>query len=173
MRARMVRSSLALLIELALFPSPALAAPVAAAPPATSSATLIHPVTVTKLADLDFGNIAVTAAGTAVIDPNANSISATGGVVLLGTQWHAASFVGAAASSSVVNIKLTNQPFTLTRQGGTETMTVSNLTLEGQSKRTIAAATSFTFRVGGTLNVGANQVEGVYVGTFDVDVQYP
>jgi hypothetical protein len=32
---------------------------------------------------------------------------------------------------------------------------------------------SFTFNVGGTLNVAANQVEGVYTGTFEVTVQYP
>jgi hypothetical protein len=158
---------------LTLAPMPAIAAPIAANPPATAGATLIYPVTITKLRDMDFGLLAVTSAGTVVIDPNANTITASSGVLLMGTQWHAASFVGAAASSSVVNIKLPNQPFTLTRQGGTETMTVSNLTLEGQSKRTIAAATSFTFRVGGTLNVNANQAEGVYVGTVHGDVQYP
>ena len=61
----------------------------------------------------------------------------------------------------------------LTRTGGTETMTVSNLTLQGQNKRALAALESFSFRVGGTLNVGANQVEGTYLGTFDVQIQYP
>jgi hypothetical protein len=72
-----------------------------------------------------------------------------------------------------VNIKIPNNSVTLKRVGGTETMTVSNFTLQGQSKRTLAKAQSFTFRVGGTLNVAANQVEGVYTGTFDVTVQYP
>jgi hypothetical protein len=52
-------------------------------------------------------------------------------------------------------------------------MTLSNFTLQGQSKRTIAAASSFTFRVGGTLNVNANQAQGTYIGTFTVTVQYP
>jgi hypothetical protein len=73
----------------------------------------------------------------------------------------------------VVNIKVPNKPSTLTRVGGTETMTVTNFTLQGQSRRALAKAASFTFRVGGTLNVAAGQVEGVYVGTFDVTVQYP
>ena len=30
----------------------------------------------------------------------------------------------------------------------------------------------FTFRLGGRLNVGANQAPGVYNGTFNVTVQY-
>lgn len=33
-------------------------------------------------------------------------------------------------------------------------------------------ATSFQFRVGGTLNIAAGQAEGSYVGTFSVTAQY-
>ena len=118
--------------------------------------------------------MASAASGTAVIDPNSNSIATTGGVTLMGSQWSAASFVGAAGGAAVVVlIKLPNQPVTLTRQGGTETMTVANLTLQGQNKRALAALQSFSFRVGGTLNVAANQAEGLYTGTFNVDIQYP
>lgn len=169
----MGRIFILLMLLLALLPDRAIAAPIAAAQPATGTATIIFPVSLNKLQDMDFGLVSVTTSGTAVIDPTANTITSTGGVSLLGTQWHAAQFVGAAQSSSVVNIKLPNGSFTLTRQGGTETMTLSALTLEGQSKRTIAAATSFTFRVGGTLTLNANQAEGVYAGTFNVDIQYP
>lgn len=151
------------------------AATVRAAPTAAASgnALIIYPVTVVKTKDMDFGNVASTIAGTAVIDPNADSISATGGVTLVGGTPHSAEFAGAAQSSSVVNIKVPTKPSTLTRVGGTETVTVTNFTLQGQSKRTLAKAQSFTFRVGGTLNVAANQAEGTYVGTFDVTVQYP
>jgi hypothetical protein len=141
---------------------------------ATGSATLVRPVTVVKTKDMDFGALSVTTAGTAVLEPNADTISATGGVILSGGTPHSAEFLGSAGQTSqVVNIKVPNQPSTLTRVGGTETMTVSNFTLQGQSKRALAAATSFSFRVGGTLNVGANQAEGTYVGTFTVTVQYP
>ena len=166
---------LASLLLLALLPlAPAAAAPVGAAIPATAKGVLIAPVSIVKTADMDFGLIAVGAAGTVVIDPNANSIATTGGVTRLGTQWNAASFVGAAGGSSVVVlIKIPNQPVILTRQGGTETMSISPITLQGQNKRTLAALESFTFRVGGTLAVAANQVEGVYTGTFDVQIQYP
>jgi hypothetical protein len=140
---------------------------------ATAGATVIRPLTVTKIQDMDFGDLSVGVAGTAVLEPNANSLTTTGGVLRVGGSPTCAEFVGAAQSNSVVNIKVPNNPVTLTRVGGTETMTASSFTLQGQSKRTLAKADSFTFRVGATLNVPANQVEGVYVGTFAVTVQYP
>jgi hypothetical protein len=73
----------------------------------------------------------------------------------------------------VVIVRIPKTPITLTRVGGTETMTVSNWTLSGNSNRTVVAQEPFSFSVGGTLFVNANQVEGDYVGTFDVQIQYP
>ena len=52
-------------------------------------------------------------------------------------------------------------------------MTVSNWTISGNARRTVAEQEPFNFKVGGTLYVNANQVEGTSVGTFAVDVQYP
>jgi hypothetical protein len=140
---------------------------------ANPKATILRPVTVTKLKDMDFGALSRTAAGTAVLEPNADVLTTTGGVLAMGGTPHSAEFAGSARSSAVVNIRVPNQPAVLTRVGGTETVTVSNFTLQGQNKRTIAAQTFFTFRVGGTLNVAATQAEGIYVGTFQVTVQYP
>jgi hypothetical protein len=158
---------------LALTAPAALSRASAQATQTTADATIIYPVTVTKLDDMDFGYVSVTTAGTAVLEPNTGTFSTTGGVTPVGGSPHCALFVGASKDSAVVNIKVPNKPSTLTRVGATQTMTVSNFTLQGQSKRALAKASSFTFRVGGTLNVAAAQVEGVYVGTFDVTVQYP
>jgi hypothetical protein len=134
----------------------------------------LFPLEIIKNRDLDFGYLAApTAAGTAVIDPLTDAITSTGGVVLLGGSPHAAKFTGAAKGNNVVIIRIPKQPITLTRVGGTETMTVTNFTLEGLDKRAVAAKVAFDFRVGGTLNVNANQAEGTYVGTFDVSIQYP
>ena len=156
------------------FAAPAGAVPVGAAVPATARGVITAPVSIVKTADLDYGLLSVTTAGTMVIEPNANTIATTGGVTQLGSLWHAAGFVGAAGGTAVVVlIKLPNQAVVLTRTGGTETMTVTSLTVQGQNKRALAAMESFSFRVGGTLNVGANQVEGTYLGTFDVQIQYP
>jgi len=145
-------------------------------PPSQTSADaiIILPLTVTKVRDMDFGYLATTTAGTAVLDPDSDTLSVTGGATPVGGTPHCAEFVGAAQSNAVVNIKVPKQPSTLTRVGGTETMSASNFTLQGGlSRRALAKMDSFTFRVGATLNIAAAQVEGTYVGTFDVTVQYP
>jgi hypothetical protein len=153
---------------------PTIAGAATPATQATANATIILPLTVTKLKDMDFGYLGTTTAGTAVLNPDSDSLSVTGGAKPVGGSPHCAEFVGAAQSNSVVNIKVPNQPATLTRVGGTETMTASNFTLQGGlTKRALAKMDSFTFRVGATLAVAAGQVEGTYVGTFDVTVQYP
>ena len=154
--------------------APARSAPIAAGQEASAAIALLHPLEILKRDDLDFGYVlAGTAPGTVVIDPNTSGISATGGAMLLGGAPHPALFTGAAKSNSVVNIKIPKQPITLTRVGGGASMTVSKFTLEGLDKRQAARNVSFDFRVGGTLNVAANQAEGVYVGTFEVSIQYP
>ena len=162
-----------LIIALALLAPATMAHAAGPAVQSNVTAAIILPVTVTKLQNMDFGYLAVTTAGTAVLEPNADNFSTTGGVTRVGGAPQCAEFVGASKDSAVVNIKVPNKPSVLTRVGGTETMTVTNFTLQGQNKRTLAKQASFTFRVGGTLNVAANQVEGTYVGTFDVTVQYP
>lgn len=155
-------------------PVQAAAAPVAAERNAVATGAILHPLELIKRGDLDFGYVAaVTGAGKVTIDPVTNAATATGGVQLLGGTPQAAQFTGAAKSSSVVIIRIPKQPITITRVGGTETMTVSNWKLEGLDKREAAAKVAFDFRVGATLNVGANQAEGLYVGTFEVSIQYP
>ena len=45
--------------------------------------------------------------------------------------------------------------------------------MDGSTNRNVPAKETLAFKVGGTLFVNANQVEGLYLGTFAVDVQYP
>ena len=167
------RFPLIMIALLALLAAPAMAAPIAAPTPPSAQAALMRPLTLTKLADMDFGNLGVTTAGTAVIDPVTNTLSVTGGVIRLGGTPHAARFAGATFSSAVVNIKIPSRTVLLTRIGGTQTIVLDNFTLDGQSKRTLAKAGVFEFAVGATLSPAANQMEGVYIGTFDVTIQYP
>jgi len=155
---------------LLLAPSVLSAAPKSAG--AKGSATVLHPVTLVKNQDMDFGILAVTVAGTAILDPTTSGVSTTGGVIRLGGTPAAALFTGAASGGSVVNIKFTNQAITLTRVGGAETLSLSNLTMDGPSKRVMAKTSSFQFHIGGTLTVPAGQVEGSYIGSFDVTAQY-
>ena len=168
-----LRLPLSMIALAALFAPPAIAAPIASPTPPSAQTALMRPLTLTKLADMDFGNLGVTTAGTAVIDPVTNTLSVTGGVIRLGGTPHAARFAGATFSSAVVNIKIPNSTILLTRVGGTQTIALNAFTLDGQSKRTMAAAGLFEFAVGATLRPAANQMEGVYTGTFDVTIQYP
>ena len=148
------------------------AVPKAASPPATSTATLVHPLTLLKTADLDFGLLTVTGAGTAVINPGTNAQTTTGGVTTLGGLPHGASFTGAAAGLSLIFVQQPTGAITLTRIGGTQTMTVTNFTLQNGNFYIALASGAFSFRVGGTLNVAAGQLDGTYIGTFDVTATY-
>jgi hypothetical protein len=94
-------------------------------------------------------------------------------VLYAGGLHYAALFEAVSPIKSVVIIRIPRQPITVTRVGGTETMTVSNWTMSGSNRRTVAAQEAFEFKVGGTLFVNANQAEGLYLGTFDVEIQYP
>ena len=152
---------------------PAWAQRVGAVNKPTANAALIYPLTVITKNNMDFGYLGVTTAGTAIIDPNTGLLSVTGGVTRLGGTPRPATFIGAARSAAVVIIRVPNQPLTLNRVGGTETMQVRSFTLQGQDRRTLVRLESFEFNVGATLVVGASQAEGIYTGTFDVTVQYP
>jgi hypothetical protein len=156
-----------------LVTAPAAAAPVAAAQNATGSVAVLRSLGLITRADLDFGSLLVANAGTVVIDPLTGAITTTGGVSAVGGGAHAATFTATGSRNSVVLIRLPKNAITLTRVGGTQTMTVSNWTLDGQTNRKFPLTAVFDFKVGATVAVAAGQAEGTYVGTFDVTVQYP
>ena len=164
-----------LLLGLAALVAPALAhaAPVPPDRNATATVRIAPPVSLRKLNDLNFANLVVTSAGTAIVDPNTDAMTTTGGVLQAGGLPYSALFEAVSPVKAVVIIRIPRNPITVTRVGGTETMTVSNWTISGNSRRTVAAQEAFSFSVGGTLSVNANQAEGLYVGTFTVEVQYP
>jgi uncharacterized protein DUF4402 len=149
------------------------AAPVPARTDASGKATILSSLSVLKKADLDFGVLVAGGAGTAVINPANGALTLTGPLTSIGATAHAATFITTGSRNSVVLIRVPTAAVTLTRVGGTETMTVSNWTLDGSNKRKVPLSDTFDFSVGGTLNVGAAQAEGTYAGTFQVTVQYP
>ena len=158
--------------------APAFAAPVSPNKNAASTATIVPPATIRKLEDLNFGCLIVTGlGGTAVLNPNTEIVSTTGGVTKVGGATtcpaYSALFEAVSPIKGVVIIRLPKVLATLTRVGGTETMTVGAWTVDGSTNRNVPAKEAWAFKIGGTLFVNANQVEGLYVGTFAVDVQYP
>ena len=149
------------------------AAPAAPAPRAQGQVGVVRPLTLQRWADLDFATLAVTTGGTATVNPLTGAMTVTGGLVhLVGTP-SPARYAGAASKQTVVIIRVPKTPVLITRAGGSETLSVTNFTLDGQDKKALAQQESFTFAVGATITVPAGTVEGLYTGEFDVTVQYP
>jgi hypothetical protein len=148
------------------------AAPIAPDKDASASVSIGVAASFRKLQNLDFGSLAITGAGTVTINPNTEALTFTGGILQIGGRPYAAKFETISPRKSKVLIKAPNKPITLTRQGGTETMIVSNFTISGSSSRNVNSGEPIEFSIGGTLSVKAGQAEGTYVGTFDVDVNY-
>ena len=143
---------------------------------------IVRPLTFIKVADMNFGQVAVgNTAGTVVLSPF-NVRTRTGGVAAaIGTST-AASFAGFGAVNQMVTIRISATSITLTRQGGTQTMTVNNfiigssptaaLTTSPVQYRISSATGMFAFPVGATLRVNANQMPGKYNGTFAITLNY-
>lgn len=149
-----------------------------------ASVAVIEPLSITKLSDLDFGNIAGAGGGTVVLVPSDGATcTANGGIVHSGT-CQAARFAGSGAAGQRLRIR---RPVgrTITLTGPGEDMTVSDITFDAGTsldpvrsnpnweRYLIAAADgTFIFRVGGTLTVNPDQAPGIYQGTFDIRVDY-
>jgi hypothetical protein len=121
------------------------------------------------------------------MNPDTQVCTTTGGVVHTGA-CTAAQVVGMGVRRMTLRIAVPTS-VTLTGPGG-RTMVVNNMTLDttpelrfiggnglglgaGNRRYEISSLLGiFAFRIGGTLNVGANQGGGVYTGTFPVTVQY-
>jgi hypothetical protein len=151
-------------------------------------AVIEQPVSINNKNDMLFGDIAyTTGGGTVQLSPDASAVcTPSAGLVHTGT-CQAAKFEG---NAGFLHMRLTvKQPngnrITLTGPGGA-TMRVDNFTFgpgsgltdQGQNGAnhkfgiSIWNWGSYTFYVGGTLHVAANQAPGVYNGTFDVQISY-
>lgn len=148
-----------------------------------ASIVIVRPLTLVKSQDLDFGRIAPSATGgTVTLNPDALTCAVSGGLVHVGV-CQPAEFAGMGAHRMIVRIRV---PRTVTLTGPGTAMTVTRFRLDttpdlsavggtggGRRRYRIEPNTGiFTFRVGGRLNVNANQASGVYTGTFNVTVQY-
>jgi hypothetical protein len=138
----------------------------AATATANAKAQILKAITVTKTADLDFGTVVSGAAAANVTLTSAGALTCGAGLVCAGTPVVGA-FGVTGTTAQVVNVSTTNASLTGpgAAMAATLSSSVSSLTLTG-----IAATDAF--KVGGVLTVGANQVEGVYAGSFTVTVNY-
>lgn len=144
----------------------------AAGAPSTANAVTLRPLSIVNVGDLDFGTLLRgTTAGTVVINPVTSARTTTGGVTAAGGAPQAAQFFTYSTGNKTLQVNRGPLPV-LNRVGGGATMNVSVLTLNGPTLRFIGPAGLLDLRVGGTLNVAANQMDGVYNGTFQIIVTY-
>lgn len=156
----------------ALVPSSAFAQASATAS-ANASANIIAPITLVKVTDLVFGDIVPnTTAGTVAMDVTGTVTGVTGGVTALASVRNAATFtVGGQNGRSYSVDPIAN--ITISNVAGPDMIInpVSDCGGGAPPCRVNVPGVT-TVRVGGTLNVGANQPAALYTGTFSVTVRY-
>src|ERR1700733_16144005 len=122
---------------------------------ASASANIITPISIVKVTDMNFSNVAVSAtlAGTVVLAPAGTRTTGGGGGVTLpattGTV-AAASFTVSGQASYTYAITL---PSSCSISSGSNTMTVNSFTSSPSTTGTLSASGSQTLNVGATLNV--------------------
>lgn len=127
-------------------------------------------ITLTKTADLKFGDIfAGPSAGTVTLSPT-GARSATGGLFLGNlSPIGAAAFTVNGAANATYAILL---PASITMTGPAGTMLLSPFTSTPGGSGQLSVSGTQQLRIGGTLNVAANQPDGNYAGTFSVTTVY-
>ena len=141
---------------------------------ASAKATIITPIAIDQVADLNFGNIvAGTDAGTVTVDTEGNRTSSTGITLPNATpgDFQAAKFTVTGLADATYAITLPSS-IDITHTNGVTTMTVDEFTSNPDEAGKLAADGKQTLLVGATLNVGAGQVAGDYTGEFSVTVAY-
>ncbi len=146
-----------------------------------ASATIAGSLRITNTGPLHFGDVLPSAApGTVSVNLTTATTptvtrTAIAGASLSGTAFSAATFLveRTGTGNPHVYVTLPPAPVTIVRSGGGASMTVDtfrsnlNASCNGSSPGPCPTA-PFTLWVGGRLNVGANQLPGVYSGTFAV-----
>ncbi|MDB5222618.1 MAG: YapH protein [Chitinophagaceae bacterium] len=141
---------------------------------ATATASVIAPISISKNADMSFGNIAVQSGsgGTVILAP-AGTRTSTSGVTLPSTTGTvtAAAFTVTGSGSLTYAITLPSS-VTLTHSLGVQTMAASSFTSNPSATGALSSGTQ-DIAVGATLTVAAGQLAGVYTsGNFNVTVNY-
>ncbi len=145
------------------------AASAATSATANASAEVLSTLTLTATSALNFGQIAANTGGSVTVNAD-STVSSSGSLISAGTRSPAGFTVTGTPNANVVLTLPTSA--TLTRSGGTETMSIGGFNANPAGAFQLGGTGSANFSVGGTLTVGSGQVAGVYNGTFAVSVEY-
>ena len=136
--------------------------------PVQAHATLVKPLTLTKVSDMDFGSIVVQDNGTASL-ANSGTLTCPATLTCAGTGTPA-EYTVTGTNNQVVYITAPNVTLTNTGNPGTPL----TLVLTGPSQITLpnSGASGINFKLGGNLAIAASTKEGVYQGDLAVTVNY-
>jgi len=161
-----------LLISAGALAATALSTPAfaATANQATANATvnIVSPLTLTNDSGLDFGTVVGPFAGQTVRIDTAGNRNC-GGLTCSGTTVSAANFTVSGGTANQ-NLALTVDP-SVSLTSGSNSLTV-DLTTDLPSGLVTNASGGATFGIGGSLAIPSGTADGVYSGTFDVQVDY-
>ncbi len=141
---------------------------------------LVRPLSFFIIDEIDFGTVLAGAtAGNVILAPNGTRTS-TGGVVLMGTSHKPGTFAGQGSFNQRVDISITSNTIDLTGPGApmqVKTWIIGStptaqLTTSPLRFRIRGTAGVFSFPLGATLTVGANQVPGIYTGSYTINLEY-
>lgn len=138
----------------------------------TATATIVGPLALTKVTDMDFGTIATTGtAGTVVLGTD-NSRTAVGPSLVPPAAGVAASFTVAGEANRTFTITLPANG-TVSLVSGANSMAANTFVHNAGATPTLSGAGAAAFTVGATLSVAANQPAGTYTSAnFPVTVSY-
>lgn len=154
-----------------LFACAAMPAAAQSTTPGTGRTVVLSPLSVVNTGDLDFGTLVRGAsAGTATVNPSTGARTVSGGTIAAGGTPGPATFLATGVVNRLHIVALGPAPTLSNGSGGS--MAVSALMIDGPTIRLFGPGGVSTIRVGGVLNVAANQAEGDYSGTFAVTVIY-
>jgi len=135
---------------------------------AQAAATILTPISIAKVNDMNFGNIAVvpTAPGTVILDPSGSVSTGGGGGVTLpittGTI-SAASFNVAGAASFTYAITLPTASIAI--NNGSNVMDLGTFTSSPSGTGLLSSAGAQVLAIGATLSVSAGQPTGIYTAS--------
>ena len=136
---------------------------------ANASAEVLATLTLTANSSLNFGQIAANTGGSVTVNAD-STVTSSGSLISTGTRAPAGFTVPGSPNANVVLTLPTSA--TLTRSGGTETMSISGFNANPGGAFQLGSTGSSNFSIGGTLTGASSQASGGYNGPFSVAVEY-
>lgn len=150
-----------------IFATPAIAQVAPSNGPAEARATIVKPLTLSRVDHLDFGSIVVWGTGTVTLT-QAGALSCTVATLTCAGPGTPASFQVTGSNNHVVQINTSDTTIT----NGTD---ILNFTIDAPDTITLpnsGVGNGATFAVGGSIAVPEATSAGLYSGDMDVTIQY-